>query len=102
MFSWKNFKSKNENACIVDLLPVVKSEASSRRGGEEMRALKRILEEFGTLFLIVGLAIAMAFLIILTRILATYTNILITMIGMVVFVGLIGLILWLLDKRSKI
>lgn len=44
----------------------------------------------------------MAFLIILTRILATYTNILITMIGMVVFVGLIGLILWLLDKRSKI
>ncbi|HDH44073.1 MAG TPA: hypothetical protein ENG66_01525 [Thermococcus sp.] len=67
-----------------------------------MRALKRILEEFGTLFLIVGLAIAMAFLIILTRILATYTNILITMIGMVVFVGLIGLILWLLDKRSKI
>jgi len=80
----------------------VKSEASSRRGGEEMRALKRILEEFGTLFLIVGLAIAMAFLIILTRILATYTNILITMIGMVVFVGLIGLILWLLDKRSKI
>ncbi len=80
----------------------MKSEASSRRGGEEMRALKRILEEFGTLFLIVGLAIAMAFLIILTRILATYTNILITMIGMVVFVGLIGLILWLLDKRSKI
>jgi len=67
-----------------------------------MRGLKRILEEFGTLFLIVGLAIAMAFLIILTRILATYTNILITMIGMVVFVGLIGLILWLLDKRSKI
>ena len=67
-----------------------------------MRALKRILEEFGTLFLIVGLAIAMAFLIILTRILATYTNILITMIGMVVFVGLIGLILWLLDKSSKI
>ena len=67
-----------------------------------MRALKRILEEFGTLFLIVDLAIAMAFLIILTRILATYTNILITMIGMVVFVGLIGLILWLLDKSSKI
>ena len=67
-----------------------------------MRALKRILEEFGTLFLIVGLAIAMAFLIILTRALATYTNILITMIGMVAFVGLIGLILWLLDKRSKI
>jgi len=67
-----------------------------------MRALKRILEEFGTLFLIVDLAIAMAFLIILTRILATYTNILITMIGMMVFVGLIGLILWLLDKRSKI
>ena len=67
-----------------------------------MRALKRILEEFGTLFLIVGLAIAMAFLIILTRILAMYTNILITMIGMVVFVGLIGFILWLLDKRSKI
>ena len=67
-----------------------------------MRGLKRILEEFGTLFLIVGLAIAMAFLIILTRALATYTNILITMIGMVVFVGLIGLILWLLDKRSKI
>ena len=67
-----------------------------------MRGLKRILEEFGTLFLIVGLAIAMAFLIILTRILATYTNILITMIGMVVFVGLIGLILWLLDKSSKI
>lgn len=62
----------------------------------------KILEEFGTLFLIVGLAIAMAFLIILTRVLATYTNILITMIGMVVFVGLIGLILWLLDKRSKI
>jgi len=62
----------------------------------------RILEEFGTLFLIVGLAIAMAFLIILTRVLATYTNILITMIGMVAFVGLIGFILWLLDKRSKI
>ena len=62
----------------------------------------RILEEFGTLFLIVGLAIAMTFLIILTRILAMYTNILITMIGMVVFVGLIGFILWLLDKRSKI
>jgi len=67
-----------------------------------MRALKRILEEFGTLFLIVGLAIAMAFLIILTRALATYTNILITMIGMVLFVGLIGLVLWLLDKSSKI
>ncbi|RLF85880.1 hypothetical protein DRN34_04030 [Thermococci archaeon] len=62
----------------------------------------RILEEFGTLLLIVGLAIAMTFLIILTRILAMYTNILITMIGMVVFVGLIGFILWLLDKRSKI
>jgi len=44
----------------------------------------------------------MAFLIILTRILAMYTNLLITMIGMVVFVGLIGFILWLLDKRSKI
>jgi len=62
----------------------------------------RILEEFGTLLLIVGLAIAMTFLIILTRILAMYTNLLITMIGMVVFVGLIGFILWLLDKRSKI
>ncbi|WP_087038002.1 hypothetical protein [Thermococcus litoralis] len=62
----------------------------------------RILEEFGTLFLIVGLAIAMAFLIILIRVLATYTNILITMIGMVAFVGLIGFILWVLDKRSKI
>ena len=62
----------------------------------------RILEEFGTLLLIVGLVIAMAFLIILTRILAMYTNLLITMIGMVVFVGLIGFILWLLDKRSKI
>jgi len=62
----------------------------------------RILEELGTLFLIIGLALAMAFLIILTRVLATYTNILITMIGMVAFVGLIGLILWLLDKRSKI
>jgi len=62
----------------------------------------RILEEFGTLLLIVGLAIAMTFLIILTRILAMYTNILITMIGMIVFVGLIGFILWLLDKRSKI
>jgi len=62
----------------------------------------RILEEFGTLFLILGLAVAMAFLIILTRILATYTNILITIIVMVLFVGLIGLILWSLDKRSKI
>lgn len=62
----------------------------------------RILEELGTLFLIVGLAIAMAFLIILTRVLATYTNILITMVGMVAFVGLLGFILWLLDKRSKI
>ncbi|ACS90084.1 MULTISPECIES: hypothetical protein [Thermococcus] len=62
----------------------------------------RILEEFGTLFLIVGLALAMAFLVILTRILATYTNILITMIGIVLFVGLVGLVLWLLDKRSRI
>ena len=67
-----------------------------------MRGLKRILEEFGTLFLIVSLAIVVVFLIILIRILATYTNLLITMIGMVVFVGLIGFILWLLDKRSKI
>ncbi|ALV62522.1 hypothetical protein ADU37_CDS08230 [Thermococcus sp. 2319x1] len=62
----------------------------------------RILEELGTLFLIVGLVIAMALLIILTRVLATYTNLLITMVGMVTFVGLIGFILWLLDKRSKI
>ena len=62
----------------------------------------RILEELGTLFLIVGLAIAMAFLIILTRVLATYTNILITMVGMVAFVGLLGFILWLLYRRSKI
>ncbi|WP_175058767.1 hypothetical protein [Thermococcus sp. 2319x1] len=62
----------------------------------------RILEELGTLFLIVGLVIAMALLIILTRVLATYTNLLITMVGMVAFVGLTGFILWLLDKRSKI
>ncbi|MPW38865.1 hypothetical protein GBV73_04010 [Thermococcus sp. 101 C5] len=62
----------------------------------------RILEELGTLILIVGLAIAAVFLIILTRVLATYTNILITMGGMVAFVGLLGFILWLLDKRSKI
>ena len=62
----------------------------------------RILEEFGTLFLILGFVIAGIFLIILTRILIAYTNILITMLGMVVFVGLIGFILWLLDRRSKI
>ncbi|MDN5320251.1 MAG: hypothetical protein PWP49_671 [Thermococcaceae archaeon] len=62
----------------------------------------RILEELGTLILIVGLAIAALFLSTLIRILAMYTNILITMVGMVAFVSLVGFILWLLDKRSKI
>jgi hypothetical protein len=62
----------------------------------------RILEELGTLILIVGLAIAAVFLSTLIRILAMYTNILITAIGAVAFVGLLGFILWLLDKRSKI
>ncbi|MDK2782702.1 MAG: hypothetical protein PWQ32_291 [Thermococcaceae archaeon] len=62
----------------------------------------RILEELGTLILIVGLAIAAVFLSTLIRILVMYTNILITMVGMVAFVGLLGFILWLLYRRSKI
>lgn len=62
----------------------------------------RILEELGTLILIVGLAIAAVFLSTLIRILVMYTNILITAIGAVAFVSLVGFILWLLDKRSKI
>ncbi|USS40151.1 hypothetical protein NF865_07380 [Thermococcus aggregans] len=67
-----------------------------------MRALRRILEEFGTLFLILGFVIAGIFLIILTRILIVYTNLLVTMLGIIAFIGVIGFILWLLDRRSKI
>ncbi|MDK2983965.1 MAG: hypothetical protein PWP19_1443 [Thermococcaceae archaeon] len=62
----------------------------------------RILEELGTLILIVGLAIAALFLSTLIRILVMYTNILITAIGAVAFVSLVGFILWLLYRRSKI
>ncbi|USG99500.1 hypothetical protein K1720_08260 [Thermococcus argininiproducens] len=62
----------------------------------------RFLEEFGTLMLILGFAVAMGFLIMLARILATYTNFLITIIGIFAYVSILGIILWILDKRSKI
>ncbi|NJE26862.1 hypothetical protein E3E22_09605 [Thermococcus sp. MV5] len=62
----------------------------------------RFLEEFGTIMLILGFAIAMGLLIILARVLATYTNLLITIIGIFAYVSMLGIILWTLDRRSHL